>query len=293
MSGQHVTASAPMNATTRATAYLAALGLKPQQVSQLKTVPAAQLVSALSLQDPIVARDSILFAATLDYKTLPRHPFYPDAPASAAAVPLIIGNTRHETAAFMRETMIANDTTWQNLPERLSREQLVDISPEYVIARYREWYPEMTPTEVLRAAATAGRSWRPHLIQAEARAAQRGPTWMYQLDFGSPLFGGRLGAYHTFDISLVFDNIAKPGSEVGDTPQQLTAAQAVSDQMSGMLLQFARSGSPQTAQLPRWPTYELGRRSTMVFDVKSHIENDPRAQERKLFASVPYLKPGT
>jgi para-nitrobenzyl esterase len=42
MSGQHVTASGPMNATLRATAYLAALGLKPGQVAQLKSVPAAE-----------------------------------------------------------------------------------------------------------------------------------------------------------------------------------------------------------------------------------------------------------
>jgi para-nitrobenzyl esterase len=193
----------------------------------------------------------------------------------------------------MRDTLIANDTTWQNLPERLAREQLVDISPEWVIRHYREWYPGMTPTEVLRAAATAGRSWRPHLIQAEARAAQHGPTWMYQLDFGSPLFGGRLGAYHTFDISLIFDNIDKPGAEVGDTPLQLATAQRVSDQMSGMLLQFARTGNPQTAFLPRWPTYDLARRSTMVFDLEAHIDHDPRGQERRLYSAVPYLKPGT
>lgn len=293
MSGQHVTASAPLNATVRATAFLKTLNLAPEQVSQVKTLPADQLVAALAMKDPIVARDAILFAATLDYKTLFRHPMYPDAPEETANVPLIIGNTRDETAAFMRDMMIRDDTTWENLPGRLAREALVDIAPEWVIAHYRQWHPDWTPTEVLRAAATAGRSWRPHLIQAEARAARKGPTWMYQLDFGSPLYGGRLGAYHSFDISLIFGNIDKPGADVGDTPDQRAAAQGVSDQMMAMLLQFARTGQPQTGVYPDWPTYNLDRRSTMIFDRTSRIEDDPRSAERRLFAAVPYTKPGT
>ncbi|MFT3997524.1 MAG: carboxylesterase/lipase family protein [Asticcacaulis sp.] len=293
MSGQHVTASAPLNATRRAEAYMKTLGLTPDQVSRLKTLPVADLIAALDTPDPIVARDKVLFAATLDYKSLFRHPFYPDAPDETAQVPLIIGNTLHETAAFMRETMIANDTTWETLPQRLAKEMLVDMSPEYVIAHYRQWYPEMTPSQVLRAAATAGRSWRPHLIQAEERGKKQTPTWMYQLDFGSPLYDGRLGAYHSYDIGLIFDNVRVPEANCGTTPEEIAAAQGVADQMSAMLIQFARTGNPQTDALPPWPRYELNRRATMVFDRVSHIENDPRGQERRLFASVPYIKPGT
>ncbi|MDC7685135.1 carboxylesterase/lipase family protein [Asticcacaulis sp. BYS171W] len=293
MSGQHVTASAPLNATIRAEAYLKTLGLTPAQVGDLKTLPVDKLVAALGTQDPLVVRDKILFAATLDYKTLFRHPFYPDAPDETAQVPLIIGNTHDETAAFMRDLMIANDTTWETLPQRLAKEMLVDMSPEYVIAHYRQWYPQMTPTDVLRAAATAGRSWRPHLIQAEARGAKNTPTWMYQLDFGSPVHGGRLGAYHGYDIGLIFDNVRVPEANCGTTPEEIAAAQTVADQMSTMLIQFARTGNPQTPGLPSWPRYELSRRSTMIFDTMSRIEDDPRAQERQLFATVPYTKPGT
>lgn len=293
MSGQHVTASAPLNATRRAEAYLKTLNLTPDQVSQLKTLPVSALVAALNTPDPIVTRDKVLFAATLDFKTLYRHPFYPDAPDETAQVPLIIGNTLHETAAFMRDTMIANDTTWENLPARLAKEMLVDMSPEYVIAHYRQWYPDMTPTEVLRAAATSGRSWRPHLIQAEARGAKPTPTWMYQLDFGSPLHGGRLGAYHGYDIGLIFDNIHVPEAGVGTTPEQIAAAQKVADILSTMLIQFARTGNPQNALIPEWPRYELTQRTTLIVDQTPRIENDPRGQERRLFATVPYTKPGT
>jgi para-nitrobenzyl esterase len=31
----------------------------------------------------------------------------------------------------------------------------------------------------------------------------------------------------------------------------------------------------------------------MVFDVPSHLENDPRGEERKIFEKVPYIQAGS
>jgi para-nitrobenzyl esterase len=44
---------------------------------------------------------------------------------------------------------------------------------------------------------------------------------------------------------------------------------------------------------PDWPAYDLERRATMVFDTHSRIADDPRGRERRLFAQVPYVQPGT
>jgi para-nitrobenzyl esterase len=30
----------------------------------------------------------------------------------------------------------------------------------------------------------------------------------------------------------------------------------------------------------------------MIFDIRSHVENNPRRWERELFARVPYIQPG-
>jgi para-nitrobenzyl esterase len=37
----------------------------------------------------------------------------------------------------------------------------------------------------------------------------------------------------------------------------------------------------------------MTKRSTMVFDVPSKVVDDPRGEERKLFAPVVYVQPGT
>ena len=54
MSGQQVTASGPGNATLRAQALLDALKLKPTETGILRTLPVAQLVEAMSIQDPVL-----------------------------------------------------------------------------------------------------------------------------------------------------------------------------------------------------------------------------------------------
>jgi para-nitrobenzyl esterase len=289
MSGQHVTAMGPIHATIRAKAFMEKLGLKPDQVDTLRKLPADQLVAALKTPDPLERKGSIIFWSVMDSGVLPRHPFYPDAPRQSAHIPMIIGNTHDETRAFLGGDPRNFTITWEELPERLAPELVLDVEPRVVIARYRELYPNYTPSEVFFAATTAGRSWPGHLIQAEQRARIGAPAWMYQLDFGSPIDGDKLRAFHSFDIALVFDNLDKPGSKTGTGP----AAKAVANQMSEAFLAFARTGDPNCAAIPAWGKYTLPQRATMVFDETSRMVDDPRKEERELFSVAPFLKEGT
>ncbi|KHL26524.1 carboxylesterase [Croceibacterium mercuriale] len=286
MSGQHVTAAGPNNATRRARAFMAAAGVS--DYAELAAVPVGRLVEAMAATDPLEGKGEINFVSTLDHGVLPRHPFVPDAPMEATHIPLIVGNTHDETGAWLRGPLLAGDTTWENLPDRLMGQMVKDLAPDHVIARYRAFYPDRTPGQILLAASTAGRSWPGHLMQAEARARIGAPTWMYQLDWPSPEAGGVLGAYHTLDIPLVFDNTASAGRQTGDGPD----ARALAGRMADSFIAFARTGDPATPALPTWPTYDLARRGTMIFDTTCRIENDPRREERLLFAVAPYIKPG-
>ena len=289
MSGQQITASGPRGATQRAEAFLAAVGIQPAGISHLLTMDAAALVAATRANDPSLAGRSLYFGPVLDQTTLPRHPFYPDAPPFAASIPMIIGNTRDETRAFHRNDAGIFELSWNELPQRLLPALQVDVDPDYVIAEYRRMYPDYTPSEVFFAATTAGRSWRGAIIEAELRAEQGAPVHAYQLDYRSPLDGGRYGAMHTMDIPLVFDNIAQPGSLTG----QDANAQKVADRMSDAFIAFARSGDPNHAGLPQWRPYDLQTRSTLLFDVDCKLADDPRGGERRLFAQVPYIQRGT
>ena len=288
MSGQQVTAAGPLNATRRAEVWLDALGLAPHQIGQLRTLPAERLIEATRAEDPVLG-GSLYFGPVLDDRVLTRHPFYPDAPALSADIPMIIGNTREETLAFLGNDPANRDLTWDSLPARLTPAQLrIDVAPEQVIAFYRGLYPQISPDEVLIRATTAGRSWRAAVIEAEEGARQGSPARVYQLDWPARLANGRTGAFHTSDIPLVFDTLAAEGSgAIGP------GAQGVADLMSGFVARYAASGDPNGAGLPDWTPYSLARRETLMIDWPPRMENDPRGAERAWFARIPYIQPGT
>ena len=288
MSGQHVTAMGPQHAERRMRRYLDHLSLSPERAAELANLPTERLVEGLRMKDPIEEGDDVYFWSVMDHDVLPRHPFVPDAPAESAHIPMIIGNTHDEARSFTAGDERNFSLTWDTVAAKLAPEFVLDMNAHYVVDWYRQRFPQMTPSEVFFAAATCGRSRPGHLIQAEERAKQNGPTWMYQLDFGSPV-EPRLGAYHGFDIGLAFDNCDKPGSRAGSGPE----ARQVAEAMSETFIAFARTGDPNNAAIPTWGRYTLPERQTMIFDVESRTENDPRAEERRLFQTAPFLKKGT
>jgi para-nitrobenzyl esterase len=290
MSGQQVTASGPLNATSRARALLDALKLPPQRVDEVATVPQERLLEALAATDPVIGKGSLYFGPVLDERTLQQHPFYPQAPQISAQIPMIIGNTHDETRLLIGGSDPGTfSLAWEQLPAKLAAHMRVDIIPETVVAAYRQMYPQYSPSDVFFAATTAARSWRGAIIEVESRAAQGAPAYAYELDWKSPLDGGKWGAPHTLDIPLVFDNIDKQGALTGSSP----AAQQVADQMSEAFIAFAKTGNPNTSAIPKWEPYQLPRRQTLLFDTQPRLADDPRGRERELFAKVPWIQQGT
>jgi len=289
MSGQQVTAAGPRAAAQRAKLYMDALGAR--DVDALLRLPAATLLDALRTRDPSRVEDSSLyFGPVLAGQALPRHPFWPDAPSQSSGIPMVIGNTRDETRAFLGNDPANFALTWETLPAKLRAQQFVDLDPNDVIAEYRRLYPAYTPSEVFFAATTAGRSWRGAVEELEARARAGNNTWAYQLDWHPDTEEGRrTRAFHTLDIPLVFDNTAQPGSRTGTTDD----ARRVAASMRDALLAFARSGDPRTGTTSTWSPYSLPRRETMVFGATPVMQDDPRGGERALYQRVPFVQRGT
>jgi para-nitrobenzyl esterase len=226
----------------------------------------------------------------VDGAALPRHPFYPDAAPQSRAIPMMIGNTRDETRAFLGGDARNFTLTWEQLPSRLTLANLrVDIAPERVIAAYRGLYPHYSPSDVLFSATTASRSWRGAVIEAEERAKAGAPAYVYQLDWRSPREGGRHGAHHGLDIPLVFGTLDAAGDMTGAGAE----ARAVSDAMGDAFVSFARTGAPRYRGVASWTPYTMARRETLVIDAQARMADDPRGAERAFFAQVPYVQPGT
>ncbi|QQV76443.1 carboxylesterase/lipase family protein [Sphingomonas aliaeris] len=288
MSGQQVTASGPINATLRARAFLAKLGVAERDLSPLLAMPAQKLVDALATTDPILG-GGVYFGPVLDMTWLTRHPFWPDANPQSRGIPMILGNTQDETRGFISPASARiRALTWDNLAATMAPELRIDVLPEWVVAQFRARYPGWSPEQIFYRATTAARSWRGQIIEAEARAAQGTRTWVYQLDFASRT-NPRKGAFHTLDIPLVFGTLGAAGSETGTGADARAASAALQD----AFVAFARTGDPNRAGSAGWPVYDLARRATLVVDARSRVVDDPRRWEREQFARIPYIQPGS
>lgn len=290
MSGQQVTASGPLNAKRRAQAFLAQLGIAADDPGALMDLPAAQIVEALDARDPVNPEFSLYFGPVLDERMLTRHPFWPDAPAQSAGIPMILGNTLDETRTLIgrgEKEMFA--LTWDALPGALARHLRTDIDPHEVARAYRAFYPERSPADIFFAATTAGRSWRGQLEESDVRARAGSPTWVYRFDLPWTADGGRWGAPHTVDIGYAFLNLDKAGAMPGAQPGAQQAAEA----LSGAFISLAKTGDPNHAGLTGWPQHTLPARETMILGETIRVENDPRGKERDLFSKVPFIQWGS
>ncbi|WP_285020169.1 carboxylesterase family protein [Novosphingobium sp. fls2-241-R2A-195] len=285
MSGQQVQASGPAHAWARTQAFMAALKLALGDVEGLRTMQIERLVEGLATTDPIMG-GGVYFGPVLDMTNLPRHPFWPDAAPQSLGVPMILGNVREETRAFLdpRGAKLQG-LSWENLAARIVPEIKIDLDPVWVVEQYRAHEPGWTPEQVYYAATTAGRSWPGQVIEADARAAAgAGSTWVYQLDRPSPTDPLR-GAAHTDDIPYVFGTLDAPGSYSGtdDGARRLSGA---------MMRAFTGLAKTRRPGLAEWSPYRLPARATMVFGDTVRVENDPRRWQRELWARAPYVQPG-
>lgn len=288
MSGQQVWAAPKRLATERAKAALAAMGITGE-------ITAAKLDALTMEQVQKGAPTTGAWLPVMDGGVLPRDPFDPDAPPQSLSVPMILGNTKDELQGGNAWRMAS--LTWEQLPAQLGpalKEFMGPYTPEAIVKRYRELYPAYQPVDVFIAATAAFRSGPGQVIEAERRAANPESakrTWVYQMDYGSPTADGR--APHTIDIAFVFDNLKLSPGMIGATEADIAAAQPLATLMSTMLIRFAKTGDPNGAGMPKWPTYDLKARSTMLFDRVSKVQDDPRGEERRMVAEAHYRQPGT
>jgi para-nitrobenzyl esterase len=266
-------------AAQAATRVIEQLGLTRDTIEKIRSLPLEEIQSAVaSATQPGAA--GIATGPVLDGRSITRHPFYPDAAPQGQHVPMLIGTCRTETSLL--EGAAAPQLfalTWESLPKRLAP-WLQGLDVDAVLAQYRKLHPSYAPAAMYFTITTDRGFYRSSVAEANRKAEQGGaPVYFYLLDWETPVQGGKYLVPHALDIGFVFDNVARSESMSGIGPEQ----QKIADSMSEAWLAFARSGDPNHAGLPNWPKYDALTKATMIFDVTSHVVNDPRAAERELF----------
>jgi len=276
----HLEAMSPAEGTRHARTLLNALEISPADAMKLATLPVNDMVGGMAK----VARgpDRAIWRPVVDGTVLPSGPCWPEAPAVSAQVPLMIGTTATEMTMLIGTFDAATFTLDE---DGLRKRVLAWMRPEeadQVIAAFHAARPAATPSERFFAIATASAFRKGAWTQAGLKAARNAaPVYLYELDWPTPVDGGKWQSPHSLDLALVFDNVAKSASMVGTGPEP----QKVADQMSSAWLAFARTGDPSTPDLP-WPAWRPDSRATMVFNTESEVVNAYRDDERTLLATI-------
>ena len=217
------------------------------------------------------------FVPCVDGIALPRKPFIPDAPAISAKIPLLIGSNKDEMTVFRARDPKFGTSTDADFTAYVRRQ--LPGKAEALIPALRAAFPGYSPSHLITALETLKGYWIATVLQAERKAAQgAAPVYVYLLAWETPVDGGRLRSHHALDLPLVFNNIESSRGMVGPGPEP----QRVADQMSAAWIAFARSGDPNTDGLPPWRPYDLKSRATMIFNLKSRLQNDPYSEIRRI-----------
>ena len=260
-------------ATKQAEQLLMDLGVDSARA--LQALPFEQLIaSASKLEAQAGAGPRAGWVPTQGTIDLPRAPIEAVA-AGAAPIPLVIGGTQSEMAL-----MLAGAGT---NPQTLTEEQLQQrVQATYaeqagaILEGYRGNHPDLSPGDLLvRILTDDMRMGGIELAEAHVRSG-RGATYMYLFTWQSPLLPN-LGAAHGIDGTFYFDNTETVGIAKGDPDAQALAARA-----SAAWANFARRGRPVAEGLPRWTTYSLEQRETMILSADPHMENDPLGADREV-----------
>ena len=207
----------------------------------------------------------------IDGDVIPARPIDRIASGAGASIDLLVGSTTDEWRVFLVSYGVIEHITDRVLAGAVAA---YGLPVEASLSAYRAAYPGATPGDLLAAIQSDWYIRLPALRLADAHAKRAATTYMYEFAWRSPQLNGLLGSCHGLEIPFVFDTLDK-GAEplLGTAPPRQLA-----DTMHAAWVAFATNGNCG------WPKYDLRRKATMSFDIKSAVVDSPRSAERSLCA---------
>src|SRR6202044_502862 len=172
------------------------------------------------------AQRGLRLGPVVDGKSLPGGPFDPTAPALSADVPLLIGSTEFEVNFFPNTKLDPiDDAELHAAVKQATRAD--DAQVDQLIAVYRKGRPNASEIDLSQIIASDG--FRAGVIsEAERKAAQAAPVYLYYFTWKTPVHEGKLKAFHTLEIPFVLDNVDEAKSMTGSGDDRY----ALQDKMS-------------------------------------------------------------
>jgi para-nitrobenzyl esterase len=288
MSGAGIRMADHERSTKLAEAVLGVLGLTAKELDKLQSVPIKDMIAAIQPAQEKLAPaphrllDRYGFGPVVDGRDLPSHPFDPKATDLSDNVPVMVGGTKDENAVFLAP----DDAVWnRSLSEAELKTRVAKVAgdeTDAVIDLYRRMHPTMNASELLIEITTDSNFWVRSVLLAQ-RKSQKGkaPVFMYSFNWQTPVLDGKLMSPHAIDVPFVFET-TDVGGITGNSPEarELAVVEAT------IWAAFARAGTPDSAAIPHWPSYNTDTRATMMIDTRWTVVEDPQREARLIWEKI-------
>lgn len=260
------------DATSFARAFLEQLHIEPGAESQLDDIPLASIIAAQTHLLSLTPLSSI--RPVIDGISIPQKPIEALAAGAARNIAILIGTNRDEIKLFMAQSSDAPADP--ALAQRILGERTIEVFTTYAMARpgedMREIGFDMFTDYTFRI---------PAIRLAEQQVSQGASVWMYRFDWPSP--NQRFGACHGLEMAFIWNAFQTSPFRalLGENPPQSLATG-----MQRAWIAFARSGNPNTPELPPWPEYTHEQRATLILNQESRVVHDPQGQERAVWQEL-------
>lgn len=209
------------------------------------------------------------FSPVADGVYIPLEPYFSGTLSSD--IPMIVCSTFYETSPSRFDSSL-EIITLDGVKEQL-KTRYADKTNE-IVDTYARVFPEKKPIEIWSMIISNRRG---AITALDAKSKQPASTYSAWFGWNTPLFDGRLRAFHTMDIGFWFYNTDVQISHTGGgaIPRSLSA------KMADSLVQFMKTGDPNGGGLPKWPKYTSANGEVMILDNSCIVKNDPDREARK------------
>lgn len=197
---------------------------------------------------------------------MPTNPVTDDSFAEAGKdIPLMIGTNLNEWEALevlsdLPGSILNNKAHWSEEEIDAELEKKYGDQSSNIVDAFMKAYPYKTKADALYVDTMLR---IPTLEVMSHKADQNGaPVYAYVFSWESPVIPGMILSYHGSEIPFAFHNIERSALLIGNGDE----AQMMEERMSQAWINFARTGDPNTDNLPEWPEYNSENGATMLLD---------------------------
>lgn len=246
-------------------------GLPRDGGRRLLELPARDLLSA---QEAAARRwdRKFAFRPVVDEAFLPSPVLDRIADRRCATVPVLIGTSRDECAAFIDAT--AGPAPGSRWLAHLPQAQFIPVEHRLALL-----LPQLSAPERRIRALTAEEYAIPSIRLAERLAERSEAVWMYRFD-GVADGESAVPATHVADLPLWWGNLP------AHAPSSGTGVVAVASAMHAALVSFVRGDDLEVHHTLHWPRYWPDRRAVLCWENYPEIRLDPAGPEREVWAGV-------